>query len=165
LSSRCRCGSFTGRFGKIYQEFSDEAHLFRLTSNGFAPCQQGATTMATPNKITTEPSYTIREFCAEERIAEPTYYKMRAQGLGPKELRYLQVVRITHASRLEWQKRLQSGEFAEAMRRNATRMQAKSHDAASKAIASPSHISNIRRGKSGKTEVDVPPRRKRRGAG
>src|SRR2546430_7900802 len=98
-----------------------------------------------------EPSLTIPEFCIAERISEPTYYKLRAAGLGPEELRYLQVVRITYSARREWQKRLQNptGELAETMRGITARLQAQGRKAASMAVASPQHVSNRRRKRKG----------------
>src|SRR5262249_5106123 len=55
-------------------------------------------------------SLTIPQFCADEQISEPTYYKMRSLGLGPKELRYpgLRAVRITIQARDEWRERMQN---------------------------------------------------------
>ena len=44
-----------------------------------------------------------REFCRRNHISEPTYYKLRARGLGPKEMRLGSAVRITRTSELDWQ--------------------------------------------------------------
>jgi hypothetical protein len=53
----------------------------------------------------TEPSYTINEFCACERISRGLLYKLWRTGRGP---RFYQVGeyahrRISHEARLEWQ--------------------------------------------------------------
>jgi hypothetical protein len=50
-------------------------------------------------------SLNIKEFCEKEGIFEPTYFKLREQGLGPDEMRYpgMHIVRITERSRLKWQ--------------------------------------------------------------
>ena len=37
-------------------------------------------------------SHSIVSFCEVERISEPTYYKLRAANLGPREIRQLEVV-------------------------------------------------------------------------
>ena len=61
-----------------------------------------------------EPSYSIREFCAAEGISGPTFYKLRALGQGPKEMRLGTAVRISHRARLEWQESRQNLSAAEA---------------------------------------------------
>ena len=80
-----------------------------------------------------EPSYSISEFCIEEGISEPTYYKLKKQGLAPEEIRYpgVAIVRITYAARMAWQQRMQNptGEQAEVVRRIAASMLEKSHSA------------------------------------
>jgi hypothetical protein len=60
-----------------------------------------------------DPSYTIAEYCMEEKISEATYYKLRDLGrklglpLTPEEWRPpgTNIVRITAHARREWQKR------------------------------------------------------------
>lgn len=70
--------------------------------------------MAKTTIIEAEPSYTIPEFCAAERISEPYYYKLRAEGRGPKEMRSGErCVRISHRARLEYQKRLEAEDASE----------------------------------------------------
>ena len=59
-------------------------------------------------------SWTIPEFCFAENISEPTYYKMRDRGLGPKESRYLGTIRISPEARLEWHRRMQSAKHQRA---------------------------------------------------
>jgi hypothetical protein len=51
-----------------------------------------------------EPSYTVDEFCAAERMSRSMIYKAWQEGWGPRF--YLNGVsrRITHEARLEWQR-------------------------------------------------------------
>jgi hypothetical protein len=63
-----------------------------------------------------ERSYNVKEFCASENISVPTYGKLRDQGLGPKEMRFLNCVRISHADRLEWQEKRRAPNSEEAKR-------------------------------------------------
>jgi hypothetical protein len=92
-----------------------------------------------------EPSYSIAGFCRAESISEPTYFKLREAGLGPRELRYpgINVVRITHAARLAWQEMMQNptGENAEKVHRLREQLRAKGKDAARRAVESPLHVS------------------------
>jgi hypothetical protein len=51
-----------------------------------------------------DPTYTVAEFCAAERISRSMLYKLWAAGLGP-EFYWVGVTRrITHAARLAWQR-------------------------------------------------------------
>ena len=56
-----------------------------------------------PPKPPFEPSYSVAEFCAAEGLTRTTFYKMRRQGFGPREMRIGRVIRITHRARLDWQ--------------------------------------------------------------
>ncbi|TYO67072.1 hypothetical protein FXV83_07655 [Bradyrhizobium hipponense] len=49
-------------------------------------------------------AYTIREFCAAHRISEAMYFKMRAAGLGPREMRTLRKVAISVEAAAEWRR-------------------------------------------------------------
>jgi hypothetical protein len=51
-----------------------------------------------------EPSYTISEFCIEEGISKPTFYKWQAAGIGPQVMRNGAKIVITHQERLRWQR-------------------------------------------------------------
>jgi hypothetical protein len=92
-----------------------------------------------------EPSYTLKQFCEAEGISEPTYYKLKQMGLGPRELRYpgINVVRITHADRIAWQQMMQNPttEHAEKVRAMKEKMRAKGRMAAIKSVDSPKHVS------------------------
>jgi hypothetical protein len=64
-------------------------------------------------------------------------------GLGPKEMRFGGVVRISHQAELEWQKARENPTEAEAeiLRKAATARRERAVKAASKAIKSPRHVS------------------------
>lgn len=51
-----------------------------------------------------EQSYTVKEFCIKHRISKQTYMRLRARGLGPKEIRLFSTIRITHDADQEWQR-------------------------------------------------------------
>jgi hypothetical protein len=53
-------------------------------------------------------SKTVDEFCRDNRISRSFYYKMRKAGIGPDEMRYGSIVRITHAAEARWQQRGES---------------------------------------------------------
>ena len=93
--------------------------------------------------IPLEPSYTIHQFCAAEGITPPTYYKLKAQGLGPKEMRHGGAIRISHRSRLEWQKEREQP--TEAQRETDETLLKRARAISAKAVASPRHISKTRR--------------------
>jgi hypothetical protein len=73
--------------------------------------------MAKDDFIPLNPSYTIKQFCTAEGISEPTYYSLKAAGLGPKEMRlHNAAVRISHRAREEWQRARENPTGAEAER-------------------------------------------------
>lgn len=86
---------------------------------------------------------TISEFCDRQNISKPLYYKLRGKGLGPKEMRFLGVVRISYRAELEWQKARENPTEAEAvvLEKAATARRERAVKAASKAIRSPLHVS------------------------
>ncbi|WP_247316276.1 hypothetical protein [Bradyrhizobium sp. 141] len=49
-------------------------------------------------------AYSISEFCEAHRICEAFYYKLRAAGLGPREMRILGKVTISIEAALEWRR-------------------------------------------------------------
>jgi hypothetical protein len=97
--------------------------------------------------ITHEPSYTIDEFCLVERMTPPTYYKLKALGLGPREMRSGTLVRISHQARLDWQRARENpkGEEAVAVHETAQAMRARAHAAVKAAVVSPRHVARRRR--------------------
>jgi hypothetical protein len=52
-----------------------------------------------------EPSKTIREFCAHEKISRSKYYNLKNRGLGPAETCIDGVIRITPESHARWRRR------------------------------------------------------------
>jgi hypothetical protein len=50
-----------------------------------------------------EPSYTVDEFCAAERISRVKLYEMWKLGHGPRFYLNGRCRRITHKARLDWQ--------------------------------------------------------------
>jgi hypothetical protein len=50
-------------------------------------------------------SKTIEEFCDDHRISRSFYYKMRFAGVGPVEMRFGTIVRITARAEADWQQR------------------------------------------------------------
>ena len=49
-------------------------------------------------------AYTIPEFCEAHRISESMYYKIRADGLGPREARAFTKVIITKEAAADWRR-------------------------------------------------------------
>jgi hypothetical protein len=49
-------------------------------------------------------AYSIPEFCEAHRICEAFYYKLRAAGLGPREMRTLRKVTISVEAAAEWRR-------------------------------------------------------------
>ena len=96
-----------------------------------------------------EPSYTIAGFCLAEGITKTTYHKLRNLGLGPREMRNLSLVRISHRARLDWQAARENpvGAEAKAVRETRDEMRKRSRAAAERAVKSPKHVSAGRRAK------------------
>jgi len=57
-------------------------------------------------------AYSIREFCVAHRISESFYFKLRARGLGPRELWMLDKVTITNEAAADWRKTNEQSEPA-----------------------------------------------------
>ena len=68
------------------------------------------------NAAINDPSYTVDEFCAAERMSRSMLYKAWAEGWGPDFYCVGVTRRITHRGRLEWQRHRASGygDFAKA---------------------------------------------------
>jgi hypothetical protein len=95
-----------------------------------------------------EPSYSICEFCAAERISEPTFYELKKLGLSPQEMdgygaAGIHVIRISHRARLDWQRMMENPPpaKAEAVQQLRLKMQQKSRHAAAKSVQSEKHVS------------------------
>jgi hypothetical protein len=53
-------------------------------------------------------AYTIPEFCRAYRLSESMYYKIRAAGLGPREMRALSKVTISVEAASDWRRERES---------------------------------------------------------
>jgi hypothetical protein len=49
-------------------------------------------------------AFTINEFCTAHRISPAMYFKLRAAGLGPREMRALRKVTISVEAAAEWRR-------------------------------------------------------------
>ncbi|WP_079599644.1 hypothetical protein [Bradyrhizobium erythrophlei] len=67
---------------------------------------QHTTTPSSTSKAREVPRmvFTIREFCEAHSICEAFYYKLRAAGLGPREMRTLRKVTISIEAAAEWRR-------------------------------------------------------------
>jgi hypothetical protein len=59
-------------------------------------------------------AYSIPEFCKAHRICEAFYYKLRAAGLGPREMRTLRKVTISVEAAEEWRRAREVAAAADA---------------------------------------------------
>jgi hypothetical protein len=59
-------------------------------------------------------AYTIPEFCEAHRISESMYYKIRADGLGPREARAFTKVIITKEAAADWRRARETPTTTEA---------------------------------------------------
>ncbi len=63
-----------------------------------------------------DPSLTINEFCAAEKISRSMLYRAWSEGWGPKFYRVGVTRRITYHARLEWQREREAEATAEGNR-------------------------------------------------
>src|SRR5262245_33375339 len=94
-----------------------------------------------------QPSLTIPRLCGVMSISEPTYYKMKRKGYGPKETRIERTVTITYPDFLEWKQELANldSPIAKAFKQIAAKQHAQGKLAGGAAAKSPHHVSNQRR--------------------
>jgi hypothetical protein len=59
-------------------------------------------------------AYSIREFCAAHRLSESMYFKMRAQGLGPREMIVGTRKLISQEAASEWRAAREAANSAKA---------------------------------------------------
>jgi len=64
--------------------------------------------------MTDEPSHTIAEFCAVEKLSRSQLYKLWRQGKGPRFYKIGNRPRISPEARLEWRKSLEAEASAAA---------------------------------------------------
>ena len=57
-----------------------------------------------------EPSYTINEFCALEKLSRSQLYKLWGEGKGPRFYKIGNRPRISSAARREWRREMESTE-------------------------------------------------------
>lgn len=67
----------------------------------------------TPKGVVAEPkvprmAFTINEFCEAHRISPAMYFKLRAVGLGPREMRALRKVTISVEAAADWRRERES---------------------------------------------------------
>jgi hypothetical protein len=96
-----------------------------------------------------EKSLTIPEFCHLERMSEPSYYLLKKRKLGPEELRYLSMVRITPKAREQWHKRMAKHAKSRAAKLEEQRLRAHAKTAARASVESPNHIQRQRKKQKG----------------
>lgn len=80
-------------------------------------------------------AYTIREFCAAFKISKPTYFRLRAEGRGPKETRLGAKVLVMRKDVDAWIERQQ----------NLTGKQAKEQEAINKRLVANANAAVKRR--------------------
>jgi hypothetical protein len=97
----------------------------------------------------TKGAFSIREWCLYRGYSIATFYKMKKNGMAPKVTQPPGTPpRITQEADAEWLERVNNlkGKSAETAVRDAELRRDRAVAAASKAIASPAHIANRRRG-------------------
>ena len=85
-------------------------------------------------------AFTVKTFCAAHGISVPTYYKLRNQGLGPAEMRFGPIIRISREAAERWRRERET--MTEDDQRAAEALRDRARRAAKRAVASPSHVSN-----------------------
>ena len=92
-----------------------------------------------------EPSMTINEFLAVERMSRSSYYKMRALGYGPAEMHVpgTEIIKISARARAprEWHARLEERASSEAAELERKRRASQRRAAGKIAAASPLQVS------------------------
>jgi hypothetical protein len=89
----------------------------------------------------------IERFCQRHDISQPTYFKLRQLGLGPDEMRFGRVVRISDEAARRWRaaREKPSGAEAKNVAADAAAIRKKSMAAAEKSVTSAAHVSNQRK--------------------
>lgn len=57
----------------------------------------------TTSPVVSDPSYTVAEFCALERVSRSMLYRAWKEGWGPRYFMIGVSRRISHRARIEWQ--------------------------------------------------------------
>ena len=92
-------------------------------------------------------SYTIKQFCQRHQMAKSTYAGMQKQGVGPREIRYGRLVRISADAEAAWMRAMEnpSGKFAAIVDASRKRLVQRGRTAAMAAVKSQHHVSKQRR--------------------
>ena len=90
-------------------------------------------------------AFSIQEFCVRNAIGTGTYHKLKHLGLGPDEMRFGNVVRITAEAELKWQRArtYPTGDEAKAKARSEAVTVARGRKAGKLSAASARHISKM----------------------
>jgi hypothetical protein len=88
----------------------------------------------------TDDDRSIRGFCHRKNFAISTYFKLRAKGLGPRELRPpgTSIVRITPEAEADWDRQMEQTPIP-------NRLAERARKAGKAGAASPKHISKTRK--------------------
>lgn len=98
---------------------------------------------AAPPRQPERVAFPINEFCWRNAIGPGTYHKMKRLGLGPDEMRFNNVVRITVEAERRWQRARTHPQGAEARAKTAAEAKAKARgkNAGKLSAQSPRHVS------------------------
>ena len=98
-------------------------------------------------------AFTIPQFCYRNNMSVFTYNRLRRNGRGPKEMRLWNKVLISIESETAWRHTRDNpaAEEAAEIARTIERQRAKGHKGAVRSLQSPTHISNVRRGRGRRT--------------
>jgi hypothetical protein len=90
---------------------------------------------------------TISQFCHAHHISLASYHKLKRAGLGPVEMRFGAMVRISDEAAANWRcaRSSPSGTEAEQIARTAIEMTARAQRAAVASVKSSAHIANRKR--------------------
>jgi hypothetical protein len=108
-----------------------------------AQAVQGAAVAPRPERV----AFSIQEFCWRNDISPPTYHKLKNAGLGPDEMRFGNVIRITTKAESKWQRArtYPKGDEAKAKARSEAVTVARGKNAGKLSAASPRHFSKQRK--------------------
>jgi hypothetical protein len=92
------------------------------------------------------PAISINEFCLRQKICPATYYKLKKRRLGPTELRFGNIIRITREAEAAWRVARENpeGQEAEDLSVHDEALKARARRASRVAVESPRHIANRR---------------------
>lgn len=108
-------------------------------------------------------SSTIKDFCHRHHISLTTYYAMRSRGIGPREIRIGNAIRISSAAETEWVRRMENptGKQAAEVAANREALRRRAEVAGAAAVLSPEHVVNRRRAEARTVTAKRPVRRRK----